>query len=172
MKKKDNAHQFLINLRNLRKARGLSINNLAEKVGADYQQIGRIERGQTQLTVDLLYKLSAVLETPISNILGKSATDSEIASSENENIIAAISSDGKENSPTFIIPEIFKELENLCSKNNFLIDSADLVQISAIIYTCTLKVNFGEDNLHQQMLKFFFQALDTIFEKLVLTKVH
>lgn len=163
MKKNTQPRQILVNLRNIRKARGLSINNLAEKVGTDYQQIGRIERGQTQLTVDLLYKLSQVLETPVSNLLEESAPNinDEVRSAE-----------GKENNLTLLIPEIFKELEDLCKKNNVAIAPADLAQLSTIIYTYVSKINCTDLNAYQQLLKVFFQAFDAIFEKLVLTKVH
>lgn len=163
MKKNTQPRQILVNLRNIRKARGLSINNLAEKVGTDYQQIGRIERGQTQLTVDLLYKLSQVLDTPISNLLEESAP----------NINAeTLPTDEKEKNLTLLIPEIFQELENLCKRNNLAIAPADLAQLSTIIYTYLLKINCTDLNAHQQLLKVFFQAFDAIFEKLVLTKIH
>ncbi len=163
MKKNTQPRQILINLRNIRKARGLSINNLAEKIGTDYQQIGRIERGQTQLTVDLLYKLSQVLETPISNLLEESTPKTKNEIQRNE---------AKENNLTLLIPEIFNELEHLCKKNNLAIAPADLAQLSTIIYTYLIKINCTNLDIHQQLLKVFFQVFDAIFEKLVLTKVH
>ena len=58
-------------LRELRKSRGLTVNNLADKIGEDYQKVGRVERGQTSLTVDYLVKLSRGLKVPIDEILGE-----------------------------------------------------------------------------------------------------
>ena len=56
-------------LKQLRKERGLTLNNLAEKMGADYQQISRIERGKSRLTIDVLMKMADALETPVSDIM-------------------------------------------------------------------------------------------------------
>lgn len=56
-------------LRKLRQERGLTINNLAEKIGSDYQQLSRIERGKSKLTIDTFLKMAEALETPITNIV-------------------------------------------------------------------------------------------------------
>lgn len=56
-------------LKHLRKERGLSLNDLAEKIGADYQQISRIERGKSRLNIDTLMKMAEALDTPVSDIV-------------------------------------------------------------------------------------------------------
>lgn len=56
-------------LRKLRQERGLTINNLAEKIGSDYQQLSRIERGKSKLTIDTFLKMAEALETPITTIV-------------------------------------------------------------------------------------------------------
>lgn len=56
-------------LKQLRKERGLTLNTLAEKIGSDYQQISRIERGRSKLSVDLLMKMANALETPVAEIV-------------------------------------------------------------------------------------------------------
>lgn len=53
-----NDNKVLLKLRDVRRAKGMSLNSLAEKVGIDYQRVGRIERGETQMTVDMLSKIS------------------------------------------------------------------------------------------------------------------
>lgn len=56
-------------LKQIRKERGLTLNTLAEKMGADYQQISRIERGKSRLTIDVLMKMAEALDTPIHEIM-------------------------------------------------------------------------------------------------------
>lgn len=56
-------------LKQLRKERGLTLNNLAENVGLDYQQISRIERGKSRLTIDVLMKMARALNTPVETLI-------------------------------------------------------------------------------------------------------
>ena len=48
-------------LRELREARGWTLANLAERVGATNQQISHLELGKRQLTVDWLRRLGTAL---------------------------------------------------------------------------------------------------------------
>ncbi len=48
-------------LREIRKAQGLTQQELAEMVGTSYVQIGRLEKGERQLTVDWLKRLAGAL---------------------------------------------------------------------------------------------------------------
>lgn len=57
-----------IKLKELRRARGLTVNKLAEKMGENYQKVGRIERGKSNLTIDYLLKVSKALKTPLDAI--------------------------------------------------------------------------------------------------------
>jgi len=58
-------------LRELRRARGLTVNTLAKKMGENYQKVGRIERGTRSLTVDYLMKVARALETPMETLLSE-----------------------------------------------------------------------------------------------------
>lgn len=58
-------------IRNIRQAKGLTVNNLAEKIGEDYQKVGRIERGQRSLTLDYLMKVSKALEIPVEDFFSE-----------------------------------------------------------------------------------------------------
>lgn len=58
-------------LRNLRRARGFTVNKLAEKMGENHQKVGRIERGMRSITIDYLMKVSKALDTPIEALLEK-----------------------------------------------------------------------------------------------------
>lgn len=58
-------------LRELRRARGLTVDTLAKKIGEDSQKVGRIERGTRSITLDYLVKVSNALETPLEAFLEK-----------------------------------------------------------------------------------------------------
>jgi transcriptional regulator with XRE-family HTH domain len=62
-------------IRQIRKERGLTLNNLADKIGTDYQQISRIERGKSRLTIDILMKMAKALDTPIYDIVESRSED-------------------------------------------------------------------------------------------------
>jgi len=55
-------------LKKLRKERGLTLANLADRIGSDYQQLSRIERGKSRLTVDTLVKMAEAFDTPIDEL--------------------------------------------------------------------------------------------------------
>jgi len=61
MKEKD----IYAKIRDLRRARGITVNKLAEEMGENHQKVGRIERGRRSLTVDYLMKVSKALDTPL-----------------------------------------------------------------------------------------------------------
>ena len=58
-------------IRDIRQAKGLTVNHLAEKIGEDYQKVGRIERGQRSLTIDYLMKVSKALEIPVEDFFSQ-----------------------------------------------------------------------------------------------------
>jgi transcriptional regulator with XRE-family HTH domain len=59
-------------IRDIRQARGLTVNTLAQKIGEDHQKVGRIERGKRSLTIDYLMKVSKALDTPLEEFFTKS----------------------------------------------------------------------------------------------------
>lgn len=58
-------------IRDIRQARGLTVNSLAEKIGEDHQKVGRIERGKRSLTIDYLLKVSKALNTPVEEFFSR-----------------------------------------------------------------------------------------------------
>lgn len=80
-------------LRKFRRARGVSVDQLAKEMGENSQKVGRIERGQRSLTVDYLLKISKVLSTPIETFLENKETKEpavESALSFDSNILNAV----------------------------------------------------------------------------------
>lgn len=49
-------------LRTTRLALGISLRSVASKAGLDPAHLSRIERGEAQITVDVLYRLAVALE--------------------------------------------------------------------------------------------------------------
>ena len=54
---------------NLRKSKGLTQNELGERIGVSFQAVSKWERGETLPDIAILPDLAKVLETSIDNIL-------------------------------------------------------------------------------------------------------
>jgi transcriptional regulator with XRE-family HTH domain len=73
-------------LKDLRRSRGLTVQEFAREVGENHQKVGRIERGKTHPTLDYLLKISNTLDIPLDNLLSdekEKSTPTKKASSEN-----------------------------------------------------------------------------------------
>ncbi|MGA8164737.1 MAG: helix-turn-helix transcriptional regulator [Waddliaceae bacterium] len=77
MEKKIEITDISSKLRELRRARGLTVDTLAKKMGENSQKIGRIERGTRSITFDYLVKASRALETPVESFFGKDNREEE-----------------------------------------------------------------------------------------------
>ena len=64
------------NLKAIRKAKGLSQEELAIKVNVVRQTISKWEQGLSVPDADMLISISEVLETPVSTLLGETVTES------------------------------------------------------------------------------------------------
>ena len=65
------------NIKALRKSKGLSQQDLADKLNVVRQTISKWEQGLSVPDSDLLIALSEALETPVSTLLGETVTESE-----------------------------------------------------------------------------------------------
>ncbi|WP_419160619.1 helix-turn-helix domain-containing protein [Rossellomorea sp. BNER] len=61
--------QIGFNIRRLRKERGLSLNNVAETTGVSKAMIGQIERGESNPTVAVLWKIANGLKVSFTSLL-------------------------------------------------------------------------------------------------------
>ena len=61
---------FMKNLRQIRRARGLSQVELAEKVGCSQAMVSKIEKGQANPTLDMIEALAAALDTTPASVFG------------------------------------------------------------------------------------------------------
>ena len=65
------------NIKALRKSKGLSQQDLADKLNVVRQTISKWEQGLSVPDSDLIIALSEALETPVSTLLGETVTESE-----------------------------------------------------------------------------------------------
>lgn len=66
---KYNAKQFGINVREVRKNRDISQDQLALRAGIDRSYMGRIERGQVNITLEKVYRLAEALDCSIQELM-------------------------------------------------------------------------------------------------------
>ncbi len=64
-----NTDKIALQIASLRKSKGLTQNELGERVGVSFQAVSKWERGETLPDISLLPDLAKVLETSIDNIL-------------------------------------------------------------------------------------------------------
>lgn len=57
------------NLKNLRKSRHLTLEDLAETSGVSKSMLGEIERGRTNPTITVLWKIAQALKTPLTALI-------------------------------------------------------------------------------------------------------
>lgn len=62
------------NIKHIRMSKGLSQQNLADKIGIDRSTISRIENNEIETTIDNAIKISEVLNIPLSDLLNKDLT--------------------------------------------------------------------------------------------------
>lgn len=58
------------NLKEIRKSRQLTLEELAEKSGVSKSMLGEIERGRTNPTITVLWKITQALKTPLTTLIG------------------------------------------------------------------------------------------------------
>ena len=66
---KYNAKQFGLNVRQVRNERNISQDQLAMRAGIDRSYMGRIERGQVNITLEKVYRLADALDCPIQELI-------------------------------------------------------------------------------------------------------
>ena len=151
----------LLRLKELRRSKGLSLHALAEKTGVNHQKIGRAERGETQMTVDMLNRLTKVLEVPISEII-EEQPDLESA---NEKPMSELDTQLS----VSLIPMIYDRLDELCSGSKIEVDSSVKVHISTVIFKAIQDIRTSVKN-DEALVEVLIQVFDAIFGRLFLTE--
>ena len=63
-------------IKRTRKSKGITQDNLAEKLDVSIGYVSQIERGVTKISLDLLAAISSILECDIARLITESATNS------------------------------------------------------------------------------------------------
>lgn len=74
-------------IKRLRKAKGFSQMELAEKIGITYQQLQKYEKGKSKITVERLIDIAKALEVPLSVILSEIHRENNIETYSVEEVI-------------------------------------------------------------------------------------
>ncbi len=116
------------NLRDLRKARGLTLKQVADGIGTSNQQISGLEMGTRRLNEDWIIKLCNFYKVGISQLLGDQDEIESSKHSENQNetiksIILGASLRGK--SPAQAVEEECVRLEKALNKYSSLVGAFD-----------------------------------------------
>lgn len=143
-------------LKQLRKERGLTLNNLAEKIGSDYQQISRIERGRSKLTIDVLIKMAEALETPLSSIVETKP--------EEIKTITLQSQDPSSSLAQAMLTIILEKMEVVWQSSNFKILPQTKAALISQIYNQTLKLCQMTNNAAsiQELIDFSMGIIKTV----------
>lgn len=132
MKTSEENKNIHIKLRELRRARGLTVNTLAEKMGENHQKVGRIERGRRSLTVDYLVKISKALGTPMESLFAEE--EKEKKQSKNTSLPAHD-----------LLNAIIVEVEEYCQHRN--LNSQQKAKLISKLFELTSNISPEHQNL-------------------------
>jgi transcriptional regulator with XRE-family HTH domain len=62
--------KLIVNIKNVRRKKGISQESLAYDLGIDYSTYGKIERGQIGLSVDRLERIAEILDVSMEELYG------------------------------------------------------------------------------------------------------
>ncbi len=69
--------RYLENIRELRKAKGLTQMDMSEKIGMAKNNYGKVENGHIELTVKRLYEIADILGVSVTTLLGEETGGNE-----------------------------------------------------------------------------------------------
>ena len=149
----DDSKKIYLKLKEIRKKKGLTLSDVADKSGMNIQKVGRMERGETQISVENLSKIAKVLNVPVSSIF--KVLDDQDMRSDNERM-----------KDIEMIPEIYDYLEKLFDKHSIEYDNKTIVYISTEIYNIigNMKKSIPND---KDSVRVFFQGMSNILERLL-----
>lgn len=142
-------------LKQLRKERGLTLENLAKKIGSDYQQISRIERGKSKLTVDVLIKMAEALDTPVSDIVEAKHESSKLIPLEDQHSSSSVAQS--------LLTLILEKMEVLWQASNFKIHPQTKASLISQVYNQTLSLYQKTNNPDSipEMIQFSMDIIKT-----------
>ncbi len=149
-------------LKQLRKERGLTLNTLAEKMGADYQQISRIERGKSRLTIDVLMKMAEALEIPLKDIV-----EGENRPQNEDNKVIAFASQKPDISVTQeMLATILEKIDLILYDTKAFLNPQTKAAIASQIYGQALRYHQEKNDIHatQNFIAYSIGLVKTLLE--------
>jgi len=131
-------------IRDIRQARGLTVNTLAQKMGEDHQKVGRIERGKRSLTIDYLMKVSKALDTPLEEFFTQSNKEIDPLASSMD-----------------LLNEVIIAVEETNSRLPTPLDAKSKGKLISKLYELTLKFPEAQQRLFLDSFLEGFLALNT-----------
>lgn len=125
-------------LKQLRKERGLTLNTFAEKIGSDYQQLSRIERGKSKLSFEMLVKMANALETPISELVPQNAPAKEAFSPSTVQPVSFFSND--------LLAFILEKIEIMVEECSLSLSPSKKASLASQIYQSAMQFFQEKDN--------------------------
>ncbi len=107
MKKMQTNEEIGNRLREFRKRRGLTQEQLSEKIGVTFQQIQQYENGSSRLNSDRLQQISMALEIPVGSLFDDS--DERALTDEEMKLVMWFRSLNSEDVRTFILSGLTKK---------------------------------------------------------------
>ena len=159
---------ILLKLKSIRKERGLSIGSLAERLGADYQKISRLERGKSQLTVDWLLKISKALNTPVTQII-QSTNESQESVIEAEPSRPSFEAPNSKTIDNQFLSKIFSKIEGLLSLHQLTLPTHEQVILSSEIYNQITEYNRRgktSEDLNEAVLDVALTVIHHVFSRI------
>jgi len=129
-------------LKKLRKERGLTLANLADRIGSDYQQLSRIERGKSRLTVETLVKMAEAFDTPVDELFKEKSKNSCPAAVKNDAQPEHISYEGSQEEQLGVILE---KLETVIQETKGAMRPQTKAAIAFQIYRESLQMSKAVD---------------------------
>lgn len=130
-----NDTQIYKKLKQLRKERGLTLATLADKIGSDYQQLSRIERGKSRLTVDVLMKMANVFDTSIDQLVS-----GQVSEEPKKTTVEGASGICQDK-----LGEILEKLDVVLQQKKIAVSAQDKAMLASLIYKEALKNSSAVD---------------------------
>lgn len=145
-------------LKQLRKDRGLTLNTLAEKIGSDYQQLSRIERGKSKLSIDMLMKMANALETPVSDLVKEPVAEKKVLK-----LPSAVPDDFFQE----LLTSILEKIEGVIEETNRPLSPSLKASLASQIYKQVLKLYRDKQDVAAatQYIEFSVGLIKTLKEK-------
>ncbi len=117
--------KYLENIKSIRKAKGLTQQEMSEGIGMAKNNYGKVENGQIELTVGRLYQIADILGVSIVTLLGEHVGDAQqVAELEKENAVLKADLDRAKKTLDILLPMVENTFDSLYKAAKVLQDKS------------------------------------------------